>query len=85
MSKFNWNRFYDELEEGDPAKFPYWMFLLNSLGDIFSKIIESFVYAFFGIILMITALAVMADYYEENPDFLVGIFCKSYGHLNEEN
>jgi len=30
---FNWNRFYDELEQGDPARFPYWMYFLHEVGD----------------------------------------------------
>jgi len=79
MTKFNWNRFYDELEQGDPQKFPYWMFFMYSIGDIVEKIISGIFLGFVILIIIISSLGIWTKYLEANPDIPINAFCTSYG------
>lgn len=74
MKKFNWNRFYDELEEGDPAKFPYWMFFLNEIGDILYIPIRAFFSVMLLVVWMGLILSVMAHSF---PDYTFSVFKSS--------
>jgi len=42
-NKFNWNRFYDELETADPKKFPFWMWYTHEMVDFISSIITGII------------------------------------------
>lgn len=79
-NKFNWNRFYDELEQGDPGKFPYWMFLLNELGDIVLKIVTGIVAGIvITIIIMSTMFYLLDDVTFQNyvKNNMLEAYCKS--------
>jgi len=45
MAKFNWDRFYDELDEANPKKFPYWMWatreFTNGLESLFIALLQT--------------------------------------------
>jgi hypothetical protein len=45
--KFNWNRFYDELESADPQKFPFWMFMISEISGIVGSLAVAFFTAIF--------------------------------------
>jgi len=77
MSKFNWKRFYDELEEGDPAKFPYWMFLLHSVGGLVGNIVTGFVMAFLLSFFIIASVPLISGWAIKN-DVVIKDFCTSY-------
>lgn len=84
-NKFNWSRFYDELEEGDPAKFPFWMFLFFSLSDMVVGIFQGVVLGFALVVLMVSSAALIFDYSESHPDFVVKNFCSTYMLKNSIN
>jgi len=70
MAKFNWNRFYNELEEGDPQKFPYWIWFVHELGDIFAGLMTGFIQAIVLIVIIGAFIQVFANYY---PDWTFAI------------
>lgn len=71
---FNWDRFFGELEEGDPRKFPFWMFMYHEFVSIISNIIVGIILSFFILIIIGTTLSTLANYY---PDFTFSLFYKS--------
>lgn len=77
MSKFNWNRFYDELEEGDPKKFPFWLFFINEMMNMVGIFLTSFITAIILSIFIITALPTAAKIVSKN-EILISSFCKTY-------
>lgn len=50
-NKFNWDRFYDELEEADPAKFPFWTWFTHEMvalaGSIATGLLMGILFTFF--------------------------------------
>lgn len=78
MSKFNWTRFYDELEEGEPAKFPYWLFFLDEMGQVFTKSVSGFVIGFFMSVVVIISMGVWTRILESHPNFVIKTFCSAY-------
>ena len=78
MKKFNWNRFYDELEEGDPKKFPYWMFFFHQMEFFFEKIVSGIFLGFFILIVIISSVGIWTRYLENHSDFVIKTFCTSY-------
>jgi hypothetical protein len=64
-NKFNWNRFYDELDGADPKKFPYYMWAVHELGSIITHVITGILLAFFLLIVIGTTLRVLAHDYPD--------------------
>lgn len=80
MKKYNWERFYDELEQGDPAKFPYWMFLVRELHTIAYYTAAGFV---LGLFLFVGGLffagVIMSDKIQQDTSLWVPevkVFCR---------
>lgn len=78
MKKFNWNRFYDELERGDPKKFPYWMFFFHELTEVIPKIVSGLMLGFLLWIVLACSFGIFASYFESHPDFIIRAACDSY-------
>ncbi len=62
-NKFNWNRFYDELDEADPKKFPYWMWMAHEISNMVAALATGFVMAFVFLFAMGVVLGVLAHEY----------------------
>ena len=51
--RFNWNRFYDELESADPQKFPFWMWFTRETISLVGTLISS---AIIGVLMFVWAV-----------------------------
>ena len=78
MKKFDWSRYYEDLEEGDPAKFPYWQFAVHEFANSLAFIVQGFVIGFVLVITSLCTIGVTTKYLENHPDFVMKIVCQSY-------
>jgi hypothetical protein len=75
--KFNWNRFYDELETADPKKFPWWMWILHEGTGLFVHVANGIMLAVLGVAIMCIALPTVSRIMSHN-DTIIQNFCSSY-------
>lgn len=62
MSRFDFKRFYDELEEGDPGKFPFWLWFAHETFSMFALAIAWFLGGIvWSIITTFTVLNLLKD------------------------
>lgn len=77
MAKFNWNRFYDELETADSKKFPFWMWfgveMFSFLPRLLANFLMSLVIAFW--LVFMVGFIYNSDYFEP---MLAEQFCKAF-------
>lgn len=71
MKKFDWNRYYFDLETGDPKKFPFWQFMYHEMVSIVSFAIVGIVMSFFIILIIGITIQVLINNY---PDFTFSMF-----------
>jgi len=71
MSKFNWNRFYDELDEADPKKFPYWMWMVHEMGNFIGFIFSGIIMGFLIFIMACVFIKIMAKEYPDKTFTLI--------------
>jgi hypothetical protein len=81
MNKFNWNRFYDELETADPKKFPFWMWFTHEMtgfvGSLVTGAITGFL-LFFFIVIMVGATLKIAHTNPALTQKTIEAFCSGY-------
>jgi len=77
-TKFNWDRFYDELEGGNPKKFPFWQFLFHELAFSLDRLVAGVFLGFFILMFVLIAMGNFASYLEKHPDFVMSKICVGY-------
>lgn len=82
-NKFNWNRFYNELESADPKNFPYHLWFVNEIQNLIGNIVSGFLMAIFFVILIISFMGVIFKYIENHPEWSANQFCYSYQNANK--
>jgi len=77
-SKFNWDDFYDELEQGDPSRFPFWMFFFHEMISIIPNIISGLMVGLVLIIIVVSSMGIWTQFLEKHPQIIIKTFCESY-------
>ena len=77
MAKFDWEKFYIELEKGNPAKFPFWIFWVHECTNAVSGIVTGIAMAIIILIIAFTASPLVASSIAKNKA-VIEIFCQNY-------
>jgi len=74
MKYFNWDKYYEDLEMGDPSRFPFWQFLIHEVSNV---IYHAVIGCVIGVFMIVWAAQVVGFVVKNYPNGVSGLFNKA--------